>query len=71
MDGETATLSDGTQSAEVSKSPQGRYFQIAISNTSSAPQTIPQTGGLGSVPLYALGVAVVAGIVALAVRHHE
>lgn len=71
VDGETATLSDGTQSAEVGKSPQGRYFQIAISNTSSAPQTIPQTGGLGSVPLYALGVAVVAGIVALAVRHHE
>lgn len=71
VDGETATLSDGTQSAEVGKSPQGRYFQIAISNTTSAPQTIPQTGGLGSVPLYALGMAAVAGIVALSVRHHQ
>jgi hypothetical protein len=71
VDGETATLSDGTQSAEVGKSPQGRYFQIAISNTSSVPQTIPQTGGLGSAPLYALGMAAVAGIVALTVRHHQ
>ncbi|MST72376.1 DUF7604 domain-containing protein [Olsenella porci] len=71
VDGETATLSDGTQSAEVGKSSQGRYFQIAISNTSSAPQTIPQTGGLGSAPLYALGMAAVAGIVALTVRHHQ
>ncbi len=71
VDGETATLSDGTQSAEVGKSPQGRYFQIAISNTSSVPQTIPQTDGLGSAPLYALGMAAVAGIVALTVRHHQ
>ena len=71
VDGEAATLSDGTQSAEVGKSPQGRYFQIAISNTSSVPQTIPQTGGLGSAPLYALGMAAVAGIVALTVRHHQ
>jgi hypothetical protein len=71
VDGETATLSDGTQSAEVGKSSQGRYFQIAISNTSSVPQTIPQTGGLGSAPLYALGMAAVAGIVALTVRHHQ
>ncbi len=64
--GDTATLSDGTKTAEVSAD--DGYFKVSIGNTPSAPAEIPSTGGMGNVPLYIAGVAVIAGVVTVLVK---
>lgn len=64
--GDKATLSDGTQTADVTA--EVRYFQISVSNTPSAPATIPSTGGMGDAPLYIVGMAVIAAAVTLLVK---
>jgi hypothetical protein len=68
--GSTAMLSDGTQSAPVS-SDSDRYFKVSISNSSADIQEIPATGGIGNLPLYIGGMALVAGMACFLVRKHS
>lgn len=68
--GDSATLSDGSQTAEANKD-SDRYFRVSVSNSSANIQDIPATGGIGNLPLYVGGMALVAGMACFLVRKHS
>lgn len=68
--GDSATLSDGSQTAAANKD-SDRYFLVSVSNSSANIKEIPATGGSGNLPLYIGGMALVAGMACFLVRKHS
>ena len=59
---------DGELSSASAVDGQDRTYQVSFENTKVAGGEIPDTGGIGDVPLYAAGVMAVAGSVLAARR---